>query len=86
MAEQSNLTRSVLTTSEASAGASEASAKAAVDAWIGSRQALVEAVHGSIDQFEASGSSWTFSKLALAFAELRAAGLSDGGRYAHPAA
>ncbi len=86
MAEQFNLTRSVLTTSEASAGASEASAKAAVDAWIGSRQALVDAVHGSIDQFEASGSSWTFSKLALAFAELRAAGWSDEGRYARPAA
>ena len=86
MAEQFILTRSLLTTSEASAGASEASAKAAVDAWIGSRQALVEAVHGSIDQLEASGSSWTFSKLALAFGELRAAGWSDEGSYARPAA
>jgi glutamate dehydrogenase len=47
------------------------SAEAAVDAWIGSRQALVEGVRASVDEIEASGSGWTFAKLTIANGQIR---------------
>ncbi|KQY95578.1 MULTISPECIES: NAD-glutamate dehydrogenase [unclassified Brevundimonas] len=71
MAEQVLLTRAVAKASKVSVGASEAAAEAAVDAWIGPRQATVEGVRASVDEIEASGSGWTFAKLTIANSAIR---------------
>jgi glutamate dehydrogenase len=71
MAEQMTLTRAVARASDASVGASEATAEAAVDAWIGARQATVEGVRTSVDEIESSGSGWTFAKLTIANSVIR---------------
>ena len=65
------LTRAVARASDASVGVSEASAEAAVDAWIGPRLATVEGVRASVDEIEASGAGWTFAKLTIANAAIR---------------
>jgi glutamate dehydrogenase len=71
MAEQLVLTRAVARSADASAGADEASAERAVDAWIGPRLAVVEGVRASVDEIEASGAGWTFAKLTIANATIR---------------
>ena len=71
MAEQMTLTRAVAKASDVAVGVSEAAAEAAVDAWIGSRQATVEGVRASVDEIEASGSGWTFAKLTIANSVIR---------------
>ena len=71
MAEQATLTRAVAKASDVSVGVSEAAAEAAVDAWIGPRQGLVEGVRASVDEIEASGSGWTFAKLTIANSVIR---------------
>ena len=71
MTEQMVLTRAVARSSDASVGASEASAEAAVDAWIGPRLATVEGVRSSVDEIETSGAGWTFAKLTIANAAIR---------------
>jgi len=71
MAEQVALTRAVAKASDVSVGKDEASAEAAVDAWIGARQAVVEGVRSSVDEIEASGSGWTFAKLTIANGAIR---------------
>jgi glutamate dehydrogenase len=78
MSEQVLLTRAVAKASKASVGASEAAAEAAVDAWIGSRQATVEGVRASVDEIEASGSGWTFAKLTIANSAIREIASSAG--------
>jgi glutamate dehydrogenase len=71
MAEQLVLTRAVARSANVNAGASEAAAEAAVDAWIGPRQAVVAGVRASVDEIEASGSGWTFAKLTIANGAIR---------------
>jgi len=71
MAEQVVLTRAVATASPPTVGDSEATAEAAVDAWIGPRQALVAGVRASVDEIEASGTGWTFAKLTIANGQIR---------------
>jgi glutamate dehydrogenase len=71
MNEQATLTRAVAKASDASVGASEETAEAAVDAWIGPRQSTVEGVRASVDEIEQSGSGWTFAKLTIANATIR---------------
>ena len=71
VAEQVLLTRAVAKASKVSVGASEATAEAAVDAWIGPRQATVEGVRAAVDEIEASGSGWTFAKLTIANSAIR---------------
>ncbi|WP_395944221.1 NAD-glutamate dehydrogenase [Brevundimonas sp.] len=71
MNEQATLTRAVARASDASVGASEDAAEAAVDAWIGSKQGVVEGVRASVDEIEQSGSGWTFAKLTIANATIR---------------
>jgi glutamate dehydrogenase len=71
MGEQVALTRSVARISDPAAGDTEVSAEAAVDTWIGSRQALVEGVRASVDEIEASGAGWTFAKLTIANGQIR---------------
>ena len=71
MNEQATLTRAVAKASDASVGASEDAAEAAVDAWIGSKQGVVEGVRASVDEIEQSGSGWTFAKLTIANATIR---------------
>ena len=71
MAEQVALTREVAKASDVSVGASEQAAEAAVDAWIGPRQARVEGLRASVDEIEASGSGWTFAKLTIANGAIR---------------
>jgi glutamate dehydrogenase len=71
MGEQVVLTRAVAKVSDPAVGDSEATAEAAVDAWIGSRQDLVEGVRASVDEIEASGAGWTFAKLTIANGQIR---------------
>ncbi|UQV17171.1 NAD-glutamate dehydrogenase [Brevundimonas albigilva] len=71
MNEQSVLTRAVARASDPSVGASEETAEAAVDAWIGPRLSVVEGVRASVDEIEQSGSGWTFAKLTIANATIR---------------
>ena len=71
MAEQLVLTRAVARSANINAGASEATAEAAVDAWIGPRQTVVEGVRAAVDEIEASGSGWTFAKLTIANGAIR---------------
>ncbi|MDP3404757.1 MAG: NAD-glutamate dehydrogenase [Brevundimonas sp.] len=71
MGEQVALTRAVAAVSDPSVGDSEATAEAAVDAWIGARQALVEGVRAAVDEIEASGTGWTFAKLTIANGQIR---------------
>jgi glutamate dehydrogenase len=71
MTEQVTLTRAVAKGSEPSAGAEEASAEAAVDSWIGSRQKLVDGLRASVDEIDASGVGWTFAKLTIANGAIR---------------
>jgi len=78
MAEQVLLTRAVAKGSKVSVGASEATAEAAVDAWIGPRQAMVQGVRASVDEIEASGSGWTFAKLTIANSAIREIASSAG--------
>ena len=78
MAEQMTLTRAVAKASNVSVGASEVAAEAAVDAWIGPRQSLVEGVRTSVDEIEASGSGWTFAKLTIANSVIREIASSAG--------
>ena len=78
MVEQVTLTRAVVAASDASAGAGEAAAEAAVDAWVGPRQELVEGVRASVDEIEASGSGWTFAKLTIANSVIREIASSAG--------
>ncbi|MGZ9099510.1 MAG: NAD-glutamate dehydrogenase, partial [Brevundimonas sp.] len=78
MVEQMTLTRAVAAASTAAVGADEASAEAAVDAWVGPRQALVEGVRASVDEIEASGSGWTFAKLTIANSVIREIASSAG--------
>ena len=70
-AEHVALTRSVARASDISVGAAEQAAQAAVDAWIGPRQALVDGVRASVDEIETSGSGWTFAKLTIANGAIR---------------
>ncbi|MFN3669663.1 MAG: NAD-glutamate dehydrogenase [Brevundimonas sp.] len=78
MAEQATLTRAIAEASDVSVGASEAAAETAVDAWIGSRQGLVEGVRASVDEIEASGAGWTFAKLTIANSVIREIASSAG--------
>jgi glutamate dehydrogenase len=71
MAEQVALTRAVAAASDPAVGDTEATAEAAVDAWIGPRQALVEGVRAAVDEIEASGTGWTFAKLTIANGQIR---------------
>ncbi|RYE82232.1 MAG: hypothetical protein EOO75_20995, partial [Myxococcales bacterium] len=71
MNEQVVLTRAVARASKESVGASEAAAEAAVDAWIGPRQSVVEGVRASVDEIEQSGAGWTFAKLTIANSSIR---------------
>ena len=71
MAEQQQLTRAVAQASAEAAGAKEASAEQAVDAWIGARMGQVESLRGSVDEIETSGSGWTFAKLTIANGAIR---------------
>ncbi len=71
MAEQVALTRAVAKASDVSVGSTEAAAEAAVDAWIGPRQAQVETMRASVDEIEASGTGWTFAKLTIANGAIR---------------
>jgi len=71
MVEQATLTRAVAKASETTVGASEATAEAAVDAWIGPRLALVEDARASVDEIEVSGLGWTFAKLTIANSVIR---------------
>jgi len=71
MQEQRTLTRAVAAASDPGVGVSEAAAEAAVDAWIGSRLAVVEGVRASVDEIEQSGAGWTFAKLTIANATIR---------------
>jgi glutamate dehydrogenase len=71
MVEQMTLTRAVAGASTASAGSDEAAAEAAVDAWIGPRQGIVEGLRASIDEIVASGAGWTFAKLTIANSVIR---------------
>ncbi|MDZ4363820.1 NAD-glutamate dehydrogenase [Brevundimonas sp.] len=71
MSEQMMLTRAVAKASDASVGRDEATAEAAVDAWIGPKQALVEGVRASVDEIESSGLGWTFAKLTIANSTIR---------------
>ncbi|WP_396594901.1 NAD-glutamate dehydrogenase [Brevundimonas sp. R86498] len=71
MGEQVALTRAVAAVSDPSVGDSEATAEAAVDAWIGARQTLVEGVRAAVDEIEASGTGWTFAKLTIANGQIR---------------
>jgi len=71
MNEQATLTRAVARASDPSVGVSEDAAEAAVDAWIGSKQGVVEGVRASVDEIEQSGSGWTFAKLTIANATIR---------------
>ncbi|WP_395651706.1 NAD-glutamate dehydrogenase [Brevundimonas sp.] len=71
MSEQVALTRAVAKASEPSVGAAEATAEAAVDAWIGSRQKMVDALRASVDEIDASGAGWTFAKLTIANGAIR---------------
>ncbi len=71
MAEQMTLTRAVAKASDASVGAGEKAAEAAVDAWIGSQQPVVEGLRASVDEIEASGSGWSFAKLTIANSVIR---------------
>ncbi|MBC7551323.1 MAG: NAD-glutamate dehydrogenase, partial [Cellulomonas sp.] len=72
MAEQVALTRAVAKSTDASVGVSEEAAEAAVEKWIGPRQAVVEGVRASVDEIAASGSGWTFAKLTIANGAIRA--------------
>ncbi|HEX8471891.1 MAG TPA: NAD-glutamate dehydrogenase [Brevundimonas sp.] len=76
MAEQVALTRAVARSTDASVGVSEEAAEAAVEKWIGPRQAVVESVRASVDEIEASGSGWTFAKLTIANGAIRAVATS----------
>jgi glutamate dehydrogenase len=71
MADQVTLTRAVAAVSDAVVGDSEATAEAAVDAWIGARQGVVEGVRAAVDEIEASGTGWTFAKLTIANGRIR---------------
>ncbi|ADK99663.1 NAD-glutamate dehydrogenase [Brevundimonas subvibrioides] len=71
MAEQVTLTRAVAKASDPAVGDSEATAEAAVDAWIGPRQSMVEGVRAAVDEIEASGTGWTFAKLTIANGQIR---------------
>ncbi|CAN5219703.1 NAD-glutamate dehydrogenase [soil metagenome] len=71
MTEQVALTKAVAKACAPSAGAEEASAEAAVDAWIGSRQKLVDGLRASVDEIDASGVGWTFAKLTIANGAIR---------------
>ncbi|MBD3833278.1 NAD-glutamate dehydrogenase [Brevundimonas bullata] len=70
-AEQQQLTRAVAQASVEAAGAGEASAEQAVDAWIGARMGQVEALRAAVDEIEASGAGWTFAKLTIANGAIR---------------
>jgi len=78
MAEQATLTRAVAKAADVAVGVSEATAEAAVDGWIGPRQAMVEGVRASVDEIEASGSGWTFAKLTIANSVIREIASSAG--------
>ncbi|MGV3578181.1 NAD-glutamate dehydrogenase [Brevundimonas sp.] len=71
MSEQVALTRAVAKASDPAVGDTEATAEAAVDAWIGSRAELVEGVRAAVDEIEASGTGWTFAKLTIANGQIR---------------
>ena len=73
MTEQVALTRAVARASDPVVGDTEATAEAAVDAWIGPRQAVVEGVRAAVDEIEASGTGWTFAKLTIASGQIRQA-------------
>ena len=83
MAEQVALTRAVAAASERGRGRREATAEAAVDAWIGPRQAVVEGVRAAVDEIEASGTGWTFAKLTIANGCRRCRQRSLGARWLH---
>ncbi|MDP2115909.1 MAG: NAD-glutamate dehydrogenase, partial [Brevundimonas sp.] len=71
MGEQMTLTGAVAAASATSAGSGEAAAEAAVDAWVGPRQGIVEGLRASVDEIEASGMGWTFAKLTIANSVIR---------------
>jgi glutamate dehydrogenase len=71
MLEQRALTQAVAAASNSSVGDSEEAAETAVDAWIGSRLATVEALRASVDEIEGSGAGWTFAKLTIANSAIR---------------
>jgi len=71
MTEQVALTKAVAASAQPSQCAEEASAEAAVDAWIGSRQKLVDGLRASVDEIDASGAGWTFAKLTIANGAIR---------------
>ncbi len=78
MAEQMILTRAVAKASDPKVGRTEATAEAAVDAWIGHRLEIVEGVRASVDEIEQSGQGWTFAKLTIANATIREVATSAG--------
>jgi glutamate dehydrogenase len=78
MVEQMVLTRAVARASDPGVGQSEATAEAAVDAWIGHRLEVVEAMRASVDEIEQSGQGWTFAKLTIANATIREVAASAG--------
>ncbi|MNL34020.1 Bacterial NAD-glutamate dehydrogenase [compost metagenome] len=70
-AEQQQLTRAVAQASAEAAGAGEATAEQAVDAWIGARIGQVESLRAAVDEIETSGAGWTFAKLTIANGAIR---------------
>lgn len=78
MVEQTVLTRAVARASDPQVGRSEATAESAVDAWIGHRLEVVEAMRASVDEIEQSGQGWTFAKLTIANATIREVAASAG--------
>ena len=78
MVEQMTLTRAVAAASTVAAGSDEAASEAAVDAWIGTRQGIVEGLRSSVDEIVASGAGWTFAKLTIANSVIREIASSAG--------
>jgi len=71
LVEQLALTRAVIDVCEgAKAGASAASARAAVQAWSAMRSDQVHAARQTIEEIEGASGGWTFAKLTIVNAAL----------------
>jgi glutamate dehydrogenase len=72
LTEQALLADAVARSTDASSASTAEAAQAAIDAWAGARQAVADSARKSIDEIEQSGSGWSFAKLTIAAASLRA--------------
>lgn len=78
LAEQAAVTREVMAfCGNAQAGESEASAHAGIMSWAALRHDAVTAARKAIEEIEASGGQWSFAKLTIASAALRALSTVD---------